>query len=127
MSQNNDFWSDVIEDYRGVLLSLHQTLTSMKRESLLSLSFTSRKEAYLCLLKLLSTYTATDAEYQKYAVECGRVDASLQSSRHPAQAHDPRRGHARARAVRLRGPAAVAPVGALSMCEVGTSSSCCTS
>ena len=32
MNQNNDFWSDVIEDYRGVLLSLHQTLTSMKRE-----------------------------------------------------------------------------------------------
>lgn len=35
MSQNNDFWNDVIEDYRGVLLSLHQTLTSMKREFLL--------------------------------------------------------------------------------------------
>ena len=32
MNQNNEFWSDVIEDYRGVLLSLHQTLTSMKRE-----------------------------------------------------------------------------------------------
>ena len=77
MSQNNDFWSDVIEDYRGVLLSLHQTLTSMKRESLFSRPLTSRKEAYLCLLKLLSTYTATDAEYQKYAVECGRRGSFL--------------------------------------------------
>ena len=43
---------------------------------------------------------------------------SLHRSRRPAQAHDSRRGHARARAVRLRGPAAVAPVGSLSVYEV---------
>lgn len=128
MSQDNDFWSDVIEDYRGVLLSLHQTLTSMKRESVQSPPLTARKEAYLCLLKLLSTYTATDAEYQKYAVECGNsIGRNVKHSGYPAETHDSRRRHAHQRAVRVRRPAAVAPVVSLSVCEIGICSSCCTS
>lgn len=60
LNQDNSDWNDVMADYRKVLLSLHETLTSMKRE----------KEAYLCLLKLVSTYLPSDPEYSHYAVEC---------------------------------------------------------
>ena len=72
MDQQNENWKDVMSDYRQVLLSLHETLLDMKKEYSSSHSNNHRKEAYQCLLKLVSTYSTEEPEYEKYATECSK-------------------------------------------------------
>ena len=74
MEQPNKNWKDVMVEYRQVLLSLRETLIEMKREYNQHLySNLYRKEAYQCLLKLVSTFSVEDPEYEKYATSCGKI------------------------------------------------------
>lgn len=70
MEQENGNWKDVMGDYRQVLISLKDTLLEMKKKLGFVMFFMIRKEAYQCLLKLVSTYDTNEPDYVTYANEC---------------------------------------------------------